>query len=60
MRTIKGSNGDIFIKTFSPYSVVMEDGRTRVWLNAEDKAKLTNELVFFTKWWNKPYQEKQN
>lgn len=56
-KIIDGSNGAIFISTFKPFKVKIEDGITAVYLTKEDAISFKNDIKFKTSWWNSPYKE---
>lgn len=55
-KTIDGSNGAIFISTYKPFKVKIEDGATTVYLTREDAVALKGNITFRTSWWNAPYK----
>ena len=56
-KTIDGSNGAMFISTYKPFKVKIEDGATTVYLTLEDAKELKNDIKFKTSWWNEPYKK---
>lgn len=56
-KIIEGSNGDVFIKTFHPYKVIIEDGMTTVYLSQEAAINLVDYILFKNSWWNASYKE---
>lgn len=55
-KTIDDSNGAIFISTYKPLKIKIEDGITTVYLTKEDATSLKNDIKFKTSWWNAPYK----
>ena len=56
-KTINGSNGAKFISIFRPFTIIIEDGMTTVYLTQKDAVSLKNDVKFKTSWWNAPYKD---